>query len=320
MDTQQHFVKDNRMLVDFSGALFADHAFLYKLPFAHPGSDFTLNNQLYRNFSPLMIRNYKGVVVGEIHTVMNITGARSAFARSIKQSAVVCCGVFLITIVVLYWGTGYFLRQVKELQQKLELKVVSRTEALQEVNNQLALEIEERKLSQKALQELSEKYMLTGIANRRKFDDYYAIEWNAALRDKRVLSLLMIDIDYFKVYNDKYGHLAGDDALVHVAKSLKSNISRPRDLVARYGGEEFVCLLPETTMAAAIKLAEKLRQKIEDLQYIHEFSSTAGVITISIGIATTIPEHGQAKEDLLDQADKALYKAKNDGRNQIKAA
>lgn len=320
LDRQQHFVKNNRMLVDFSGTLFADNNFLDKLSFDDPGAEFAFNDQLYKNFPSIAIRNYKGVVIGEICTVMNVTRARDDFLSSLRQSAVVCCLVFLITIAVLYWGTGFFLRQVRELQLKLELKVKSRTKELQEANQQLALEIEERKLSQKALQDLSEMDMLTGIANRRKFNDYYTTEWYAALRDKRVLSLLMIDIDYFKAYNDKYGHLAGDDALAHVASTLRENISRPRDFVARYGGEEFVCLLPETTMSSAIKLAEKLRQKIEDLQYIHEFSPTAGVITISIGIATTIPEHSQAKEDLLDQADKALYRAKNDGRNQIKAA
>ncbi len=320
MEAQQHFVKNNKMLVGFSGSLFANNAFLDKFSCDNPGVDFMFNDQLYKNFPPLTIANYKGLVIGEICTVMNITRARDAFVSSIKQLAVVCCGVFIVTIVVLYWGIGFFLRQVKELQQKLELKVISRTKALQEANQQLALEIEERKRSQTALQDLSEKDMLTGIANRRKFNDYYAREWSAALREKRVLSLLMIDIDYFKPYNDKYGHLAGDDALVHVAKTIKGNILRPRDLVARYGGEEFVCLLPETTMAAAIKLAEKLRQKVEDLQYIHEFSPTAGVITISIGIATIIPENSQAKEDLIDQADKALYGAKKDGRNQIKAA
>ncbi|MDY0191502.1 MAG: diguanylate cyclase [Desulfuromonas sp.] len=251
---------------------------------------------------------------------MNITHERAAFINSIKQLAVICCVIFFFTIIVLYWGTGFFLRQVEELQQQLELKVLHRTKALEEVNQQLAREIEEHKLSQKALQNLSEQDMLTGIANRRKFNDYYDIEWNAACRDKRVLSLLMIDIDYFKPYNDKYGHLAGDDALVQVATTLKQSLLRPRDFVARYGGEEFVCLLPETTMSAAIKLAERLRQKIEDLQYIHEFSPAAAVVTISVGIATTIPESSQAKEDLLDQADKALYKAKKDGRNQIKAA
>lgn len=320
MDRNQSFVKNNRMLVDFSGALFTDNNFLNKLSCGSPGDDFEFNDQLYKNYPSITICNYKGVVIGEICTVMNITRDRAAFVNSLKQSAAVCCAVFLVTIIVLYWGTGFFLRQVRELQQKLELKVRSRTKELQEANQQLALEIEERKMSQKALQDLSEMDMLTGIANRRKFNDYYTTDWHAALRDKRVLSLQMIDIDYFKAYNDKYGHLAGDDALAHVASTLRGNISRPRDFLARYGGEEFVCLLPETTMSSAIKLAEKLRQKIEDLQYIHEFSPTAGVVTISIGIATTIPEHFQAKEDLLDQADKALYRAKHEGRNQIKAA
>ena len=122
------------------------------------------------------------------------------------------------------------------------------------------------------LKELSEKDVLTGIYNRRKFNSYYETEWSAARREGRVLSLLMIDIDLFKIYNDRYGHLAGDQALHQVAVTLNQTVSRPRDFVARYGGEEFICLLPETSQQAAVQLAEAMRRHVEDLHYIHEFS------------------------------------------------
>jgi len=317
---RQRFVMNDKMLLDFSGTLFADKIFLHKLSLDNCGGDFVLNGQIYKKFPPLGITNFNGVEIGEILTIMNFTAAYAGFSQALRQAALVCSLVFVITIVVLYLWAGFFLGQVKKLQQQLELKVARRTKALREANQQLAREVEERKLSQQALKDLSEKDMLTGLNNRRKFAGYYATEWNAALREQRVISLLMIDIDCFKAYNDKYGHLAGDEALAKVAATLQEHVTRPRDFVARYGGEEFVCLLPETTMDAAIKVAEKLRKKIEELQYVHEFSQPAKVVTISVGIATMIPHHGQAKEDLIDQADKALYRAKNEGRNRIKAA
>lgn len=319
LQKEERFSREDKTLITSTGRCFTNRAFLEKFPLVATAQAFKLQHQSYQKFPAIPIKNYRGSVIGEIQAMLNTTGLEESFERSLYHSALICLGVFIITIIVLHAGTGFFLQRVKQLQSQLETKVFRRTQALQTLNEKLSQEIRERKRSQKALQEMSENDMLTNIYNRRKFNTYFSREWDAALREKRVVSLLMIDIDYFKNYNDHYGHLAGDDALIAVAATLKNKLTRPRDFVARYGGEEFVCLLPETSMDAAIYLAEKLRLEIQKLNYVHEYSVAAGHITISVGVASAIPTAGQAKEDLIDQADKALYRAKEAGRNCTKA-
>ena len=168
------------------------------------------------------------------------------------------------------------------------------------------------------LQKLSSLDGLTGIANRRSFDDFLAKECLRSARDNTALSLLMIDIDFFKPFNDNYGHLAGDDCLRKVAAALDEVIHRPADLVARYGGEEFGVVLPNTDDAGAIKLAEKLSEKIRSLNITHEFSEAAKHITLSIGITHGVACEGTSPSDLIKQADQALYSAKESGRNCFK--
>jgi len=311
--------KNGKTLIAFTGTRFSDDTFFAAMPLKPEAQKFASNGEHFQKFPALPIKNYRGSVIGEIQAILNCSEQQQTFERSIYHSTLICFGVFIITMIVLHAGTGFFLRQVRELQSQLESKVFRRTQALQNANEQLSQEIRERKRSQKALREMSEKDMLTGIYNRRKFNDYFSREWSAAFRENRVVSLLMIDIDCFKNYNDHYGHLAGDEALVAVATTLDSHLTRPRDFVARFGGEEFVCLLPETSMDAAIFLAEKLRREVEQLNYIHEFSTAAETITISVGVASLIPANGQAKEDLVECADKALYRAKEAGRNCTKA-
>ena len=167
----------------------------------------------------------------------------------------------------------------------------------------------------KKLELLSRSDGLTGIANRRCMDDFFKQEWRLAIRNKTTLTFVIIDIDYFKLYNDNYGHPMGDDCLKKVAKQLESNLNRPSDFVARYGGEEFSLILPNTTNAAEI--AENCRNSIEKLNIPHTYSSVALVITVSIGICTVTPTKTIVPRRLIETADKALYLAKDKGRNRI---
>lgn len=157
---------------------------------------------------------------------------------------------------------------------------------------------------------------LTSIANRRYFEKHLDAEWRRARRNNTPLSLIMIDVDYFKLYNDNYGHLNGDKCLRDIAQALQSGIKRPTDLVARYGGEEFAILLPETELEGAAMLAETLRQQIINLALPHAYSTVNNTVTISLGVATVIPRHTSANI-LVEKADKALYRAKRNGRNRV---
>jgi len=180
----------------------------------------------------------------------------------------------------------------------------------------------EQKLAslQKELEELSFRDGLTGVANRRRFDALMELEWSNARRNRQPLSLLMIDIDYFKQYNDCYGHLEGDACLKRVAWLLASAATRARDLLARFGGEEFVLLLPETDEAASHKLAARCRDLILAEQIPHAQSAVGPVLTISVGAATCIPAHAEELRGFLDSVDKRLYRAKQQGRDCIVAA
>jgi two-component system, chemotaxis family, response regulator WspR len=158
---------------------------------------------------------------------------------------------------------------------------------------------------------------LTGIANRRRLDEALQGEWQRAQRSQCPLSLLLCDIDFFKGYNDTYGHLAGDLCLKKVAQVLAASVRRPADLAARYGGEEFVVLLPDTDLEGALAVAASCREEIEALAVPTTVSSAAGVVTMSIGVASLIPPQSMRYEKLVSRADLALYKAKDNGRNRV---
>ncbi len=159
---------------------------------------------------------------------------------------------------------------------------------------------------------------LTGIPNRRSLDEYLAKECQRAVREKSFLSLILIDIDYFKAFNDTYGHQAGDDVLVQVAKCLSRKARRPADMVARYGGEEFIVILPDTPLEGAFLLAEKMRLAVSDLQIPNE-KSVNQFVSISCGISSVNPQQkgSNIADFTLQMADKALYEAKNNGRNMV---
>jgi diguanylate cyclase (GGDEF)-like protein len=158
---------------------------------------------------------------------------------------------------------------------------------------------------------------LTGIPNRRQFDEFLEREWRRAVRNQTPLSLIMMDIDFFKGYNDHYGHLAGDDCLRQVAQALATGARRPADLVARYGGEEFVCVLPETEAGGALQVAHQLWDKVNGLHLPHARSAVADHITLSLGVATMTPGVNQLPAEIIEWADAQLYVAKHRGRNQV---
>jgi two-component system chemotaxis family response regulator WspR len=165
------------------------------------------------------------------------------------------------------------------------------------------------------LQRLTNVDGLTGLSNRRFFAEYYETEWLGAIREKKAISILMVDIDHFKQYNDTYGHLAGDEVLKSVAESLRGNFRRPRDLVVRMGGEEFIVILPQTTATELAALATKVVLAVEALNLPHLASPVAPYVTISVGGATRLPEPDEFSFSLVEAADKAMYEAKRSGRN-----
>ncbi len=184
--------------------------------------------------------------------------------------------------------------------------------------------ISERKLAEEKLQEANEMLKrlstidgLTGVANRRFFDEAMNREWAWAMRDSAPLSLIMADIDYFKAYNDLYGHQGGDEVLKQVAQAISGCLRRSADAVCRYGGEEFSIILPQTSEEDALAAAENIRKAVEALHIPHAGSKASKHITISLGVATVIPAASEKYEELIHSSDKALYQAKNSGRNQV---
>lgn len=186
------------------------------------------------------------------------------------------------------------------LYQQLEQKVLERTEALEQANRRLAA--------------LSVTDELTGLANRRHFNEVLQAEWLRASRHARPLALLMIDIDHFKRYNDRYGHPEGDACLQRVAEAMRQGARHGLDTVARYGGEEFALVLPETTLEAAEETAARVQAGIGALAQPH-LASRFGRITASIGVAAITPDANATADQLVAAADQALYAAKERGRN-----
>ncbi|SFD46047.1 diguanylate cyclase [Massilia yuzhufengensis] len=180
-------------------------------------------------------------------------------------------------------------------------------------------DISHHKQSENALQRAALADPLTGIANRRHFDACLEREWQRAIRVAKPISLLVLDVDHFKLYNDLFGHAAGDQCLQAVASTLQSHALRATDLAARYGGEEFVLLLPDTSHGGAAKLAESIRHEVERLRVPNPRSTTSGFVTVSVGAATFVPSQFDDIRSLFLAADRAMYDAKAAGRNSTKA-
>lgn len=175
-------------------------------------------------------------------------------------------------------------------------------------------------LNNKIIENISNQDGLTGVANRRQFDNTLLLECNRALRTKQPLALILLDIDFFKLYNDNYGHLAGDQVLKKVAAALAKTTKRSGDMVARYGGEEFAVILPNTDKNGALRVAERLRIAVLELKIDHKYSLVSEFLTISLGVSSMIPDNQFCPEDLISQADKAMYEAKACGRNMALAS
>ena len=184
----------------------------------------------------------------------------------------------------------------------------------------LALEKQRSDRLAEEMKQMSRKDGLTGLANRRYFDEALGREWLRCQRDGSALSLMFIDVDYFKPYNDHYGHQAGDECLQKIAGVLGSHTRRPGDIAARYGGEEFVVVYPQTGPEALDILARQILRSVRELEEPHATSSVAPVVTVSIGLATLVPEASSQPEDLISAADHAVYMAKRKGRNRAEKA
>ena len=211
----------------------------------------------------------------------------------------------------------YIMKPVEPLELLARVRAVLRTK--QEADRRLARERALTAANQRLLQ-LSVLDAVTGVANRRGFDQTLDRVWRSAARRRVDVALLMIDVDFFKPYNDRLGHLAGDRCLRRVAEALGQGLKRPDDFLARYGGEEFAVILPQTDVAGAAVVAERLRAGIRNLGIVHPASPVADHITVSQGLACVLPGRGSAPSILVALADEALYEAKKSGRNCIRDA
>jgi diguanylate cyclase (GGDEF)-like protein len=215
--------------------------------------------------------------------------------------------------------------QVAEVLARVESQLTLRRlqRQLQEQNERLKQEIHSRIIAENLLQEANEKLEtlvnldgLTQLANRRRFDEYLQQSWQRLARDQQPLALIMCDIDFFKNYNDTYGHVEGDHCLQKVSLVIQQAVRRPADLAARYGGEEFVLVLPNTDIEGAMLVAQSIGSKLLDLKIPHEDSAVSQFVTLSMGVTSLIPKVDSQPSVLLTSADYALYRAKELGRNQ----
>ncbi len=205
--------------------------------------------------------------------------------------------------------------KLKEMNSNLDQLVNERTADLMKSNEKIECQKLELEKANQALRLLSLKDPLTDLWNKRYYEDTIEMEWKRCLRDKSPISLMVIDIDYFKSYNDFYGHRAGDECLVKVATGIRGHFQRASDSVVRYGGEEFVVIMPGVGNDGALIMARSLRKTIEGLNVLHQRSSVCGVVTVSIGVTSATPDVNSSPKDLFLTADKALYEAKEMGRN-----
>jgi diguanylate cyclase (GGDEF)-like protein len=198
---------------------------------------------------------------------------------------------------------------------------------IQEQNKRLLDEIEERKRAEKALEEANRELErlasvdgLTKIANRRQYDRYLQREWKRMAREQAPIAFILCDIDYFKRYNDEYGHIAGDKCLQQVAQGIRRAVKRPTDLVARYGGEEFAVILTNTGIDGAVKVADVIRQEVRNLKMPHVQSDVGRYVSLSMGVGSMIPGRSDGPDAFINDVDKALYQAKEAGRDRIIAS
>ena len=210
-------------------------------------------------------------------------------------------------------GDDYLCKPISEAVLSAKIRAMQR---IIQMRTSLVVLARELDSANQELKRLSASDGLTGIANRRFFDDYLSREWRRARRDNASIALLMCDVDNFKAYNDTYGHQAGDDCLRQIAQALTKMMERASDVVARYGGEEFAIILPNTPLEGAAIVGEKIRLAIEALSMPHAGSPQA-FVSLSVGVAAVYPTHQDILQTLIQSADRALYRAKSMGRNEV---
>jgi diguanylate cyclase (GGDEF)-like protein len=242
-----------------------------------------------------------GVFIVSFAIVFLITTERQPFGDQPLPLTIVHAQEFIFILCLASMGFATLLSHIRDNERDLERRVAERTDELQILNRKL--------------EALNNTDGLTDIANRRCFDEVLAREWNRAIRVGQPLAILMLDVDWFKSYNDHYGHQAGDECLRRVAGMMNSSACRSGDLVARYGGEEFVMIAPMTDGDSALAIARKVCAAIEALALPHELSKFS-CVTASIGVASMLPSAEVAPDRLLKAADDAMYMAKENGRNQ----
>ncbi|MDJ0728806.1 MAG: sensor domain-containing diguanylate cyclase [Crocosphaera sp.] len=254
--------------------------------------------------APLKVQNKTiGVIKVSHHELVKYTSEQLKLFTSLTSQ-----------VAIAIQNSQYY-DQLIEYSQTLEQKVMERTEALEQSKKELEASNQALEKAKEKLEYLATVDELTQIYNRRYFNEYLEREWRRLARERKFISLIICDVDYFKLYNDYYHHQAGDQCLYKVAQCLKNLVKRPTDLVARFGGEEFVIILSNTNRLGAEKVAEKLCKAIEALEIPHYYSECSSHVTVSLGIATTIPTSQFSPQKLIKAADKALYEAKNMGRN-----
>ncbi|MBE9169421.1 diguanylate cyclase [Pleurocapsales cyanobacterium LEGE 06147] len=276
-----------------------------------------VNNACHRNMFGLP-KNFEQLQQGKVVVLEQVDpSAENSISLQQKFEG---CSVLLVPIIneKKLWG----LLSAEQYTQPRQWQT-GEIELLQQIAVQLAIAIHQSELYQQLekanqeLEKLAEIDSLTGIANRRKFDECIAREWLRLARERVHLSLILCDIDHFKLYNDTYGHQAGDRCLKQVSQAIAKAIKRPADLAARYGGEELAIILPNTTPEGAEKLARQICLKVEALQIPHLNSPINMYVTLSVGVAGCIPRHESSPQALISAADRALYQAKEAGRNRV---
>jgi diguanylate cyclase (GGDEF)-like protein len=208
------------------------------------------------------------------------------------------------------------MRELRGLLQEQNLALEKARQAEIDLESQVSQRTQELAMAARRLEALSTVDGMTGVANRRRFDETLQVEWGRAARDKRPLSVALIDVDWFKGYNDRYGHPAGDACLRQLARVFEAGVMRSGDLIARYGGEEFVLIAPDTDLNGINTIASYLCQEVFALALEHE-DSPYGRVSVSIGVATGYPHRGSKPLQLVQQADSALYRAKQQGRHRV---
>lgn len=208
------------------------------------------------------------------------------------------------------------LEESQSLRKRMEHLIEERDEIIRRRTSDLQRRSAQLERANAALERVANEDGLTGLANRRAFDEFVALVWRLSLREHVPVALVLLDVDCFKAYNDRYGHPAGDECLRQVAQAVRGLAKRPLDLVARYGGEEFAIVLGRTALAGAADIAETMRHAVESLRIVHE-GGIGGIVTVSIGIAALVADENHQCDDLVAEADRCLYQAKNKGRNRI---